>query len=181
MKKTTLYAMTESAVLVALAVILTYFEIEIGALGGSINLVMVPLLVIAYRHGLPFGIASGLVFGLVKCVMSEGLGYGLPSILLDYVLAYGAIGIAGIFKNKSKCIELSAFVGSFARYIIHVISGVTIYMITAPTEVMGKMIGNPFVYSLLYNMVYMLPSTVLAIIVMSLLRYPLKRLKKPNK
>ena len=177
MKKQTLYKMTECAALIALAVILTFFEIEIGAFGGSINLVMIPLLVICYRQGALYGVTAGLVFGLIKCMMSEGLGYGLPSILLDYVLAYGAIGVAGIFKGKSKLIEVSAFLGSFARYIIHVISGVTIYMITVPTEVMGKMVGNPFVYSLLYNLVYMLPSTVIAIIVMSLLRYPLKRLK----
>ena len=178
MKKQTLYKMTESAALVALAVILTFFEIEIGALGGSINLVMVPLLVICYRQGALFGVASGLVFGLIKCIMSEGLGYGLPSILLDYILAYGAIGIAGLFKGKEKLIEVSTLLGAFARYIIHVISGVTLYMITVPTEVMGKMVANPFVYSLLYNLVYMLPSTVIAIVVMSLLRYPLKRLRK---
>lgn len=177
MKKQTLYKMTECAALIALAVILTFFEIEIGGFGGSINLVMIPLLVICYRQGALYGVTAGLVFGLIKCMMSEGLGYGLPSILLDYVLAYGAIGVAGIFKGKSKLIEVSAFLGSFARYIIHVISGVTIYMITVPTEVMGKMVGNPLVYSLLYNLVYMLPSTVIAIIVMSLLRYPLKRLK----
>ncbi len=177
MKKQTLYKMTESAALVALAVILTFFEIEIGFLGGSINLVMVPLLIICYRQGALFGVTAGLVFGLIKCIMSEGVGYGLPSILLDYVLAYGAIGIAGFFKGKQKLIEVSALVGCFARYIIHVISGVTIYMIAVPTEVMGKMVANPFVYSLLYNLIYMVPSTIIAIIVMSLLRYPLKRLK----
>jgi thiamine transporter ThiT len=51
-------------------------------------------------------------------------------------------------------------------------------MITVPTEVGGMTIGNPVLYSIVYNALYMLPNTVIAVVIMSLLRYPLKRLKK---
>ena len=55
-------------------------------------------------------------------------------------------------------------------------------MITVPTEI--ESIGtftNPVLYSIVYNMLYMLPNTVIAIIVMSLLRHPIKKLEKIGK
>ena len=76
---------------------------------------------------------------------------------------------------------LGTFCGCFARFIIHFISGVTLYIITVPTEVAGMTFANPVLYSIVYNMLYMLPNTVIAVIVMSLLRYPLKRLKKTGR
>ena len=178
MKKQTLYKLTESAILVALAVVLSWFKISIGGFGGSIDFVMIPLFVVCYRHGVSYGVAAGLVFGFVKCIIGGGIGWGLPSVLLDYVLAYGAIGVAGIFKGKSKLLEVSVLVGCISRFVIHFISGVTIYAITMPTEIMGTVIGNPTFYSIVYNALYMLPNTIIAIITIALLRYPLKRLKK---
>lgn len=178
MKKQRLYKICECAVLIAMAVALCFFEIQIGALGGSIDFVMIPLFVIAFRNGCIYGTASGAVFGLIKCIIGGGIGWGLPSILLDYVLAYAAVGFAGLFKEKYWAIELSTLVGCISRFVIHFISGVTIYMITAPTEVAGITFANPILYSIVYNTLYMLPNTVIAIILMSLLRFPLKRLKK---
>ena len=178
MKNKKLYRICESAVLVALAVALCFFEIQIGAFGGSIDFVMIPLFIIAYRNGLGYGITSGLVFGFVKCLIGGGIGWGLPSILLDYVLAYGAVGLAGIFKEKSWAIELSTLIGCFSRFVIHFISGITLYAIVAPTELAGMTFVNPVLYSTVYNALYMLPNTVIAVIIMSLLRFVLKRMKK---
>ena len=178
--KKSIYKLCESAVLVALSTALIWVKFEIGAFGGSIDFVMIPLFIIAYRNGLSYGIASGLVFGFIKCLIGGGIGWGLPSVLLDYVLAYGAVGIAGIFKRKIWAIELSTFIGCVARFLVHFISGVTIYMITAPTEIesIGVTFSNPVLYSIVYNAIYMLPNTVIAVVVMALLRSPLKRLCK---
>lgn len=177
-----LYTICECAVFVALATALSWIKIGTGNFGGSIDFVMIPLFIIAYRHGALYGVASGLVFGFIKCLIGGGIGWGLPSVLLDYVLAYGAVGLAGLFREKSWALELSTFIGCFARFIIHFISGVTIYMIAIPTEVFGTgiIIGNPVWYSIVYNSLYMLPNTVIAVIAMSVLRQPLKKLKKIN-
>lgn len=178
MKRKHLYKTCECAVLIALAVALCWVEIQVGIFGGSIDFVMIPLFIIAYRNGALYGIASGLVFGFIKCLIGGGIGWGLPSVLLDYVLAYAAVGIAGFFKEKFWAVELSTFIGCLARFAIHFISGITIYMITVPTEVAGMTFANPVLYSIVYNALYMLPNTVIAIVVMSLLRYPLKKMKK---
>lgn len=178
MKKKHLYKICECAVLVALSLALMPIEIPGPAFGGDIDLVMIPLFILAYRNGVGYGVASGLVFGFLKCLIGGGIGYGLPSVLLDYVLAYGAVGLAGLFKEKFWAVELSTFIGCLARFAIHFISGVTIYMITVPTEVAGMTFANPVLYSIVYNALYMLPNTVIAIVIMSMLRYPLKKMKK---
>ena len=178
MKNKQLYRICESAVLIALSVALSFVKIEIGAFGGSIDFVMIPLFIIAFRNGVSYGVASGLVFGFIKCLIGGGIGWGIPSVLLDYVLAYGAVGIAGLFKNKFWAVELSTFLGCLARFAIHFISGVTIYMITVPTTIEGiGTFAKTVIYSIVYNAVYMLPNTVIAIVVMALLRYPLKKIK----
>ncbi len=181
MQKKHLYAMCESAVLIALATVLglDIFEIDFAWLqGGSISLNMVPLLIIAYRWGALYGIGSGLIIGLLKCLIGGGIGYGLWSVLLDYVLAYGMVGVAGIFCRKSWAIELSVLVGGFARFLIHFISGITIYAITGPEQIYGFTISNAALFSVVYNGGYMLINTALAVVVLSLLRKPLKLLNE---
>ena len=182
MKKKNLYKICESAILIALSLALMPIEIPGPAFGGDIDLVMIPLFILAYRNGAFYGITGGAVFGFLKCLIGGGIGWGLPSVLLDYVLAYAAVGVAGFFAGKYWAIELSTFIGCFTRFIIHFISGITLYMITVPTEI--ESIGtftNPVLYSIVYNMLYMLPNTVIAIIVMSLLRHPIKKLEKIGK
>ena len=165
----TLFSITECAVLVALAVAISFIKIPLGAFGGSIDFVMIPLFIICYRKGFGYGVASGLLFGLIKCIIGGGIGWGLPSILLDYVLAYGACGVAGILKGKKALLPLSAFIGCVARFVIHFISGVTIYAIATAETVAGVTTSNAWLYSLIYNGMYMMPNTVIAVVFMALL------------
>lgn len=181
MKNKHLYKICECAILIALSLALMPIEIPGPAFGGDIDLVMIPLFILSFRHGALYGITSGAVFGFLKCLIGGGIGWGLPSVLLDYVLAYAAVGFTGFFKQKFWAVELSTFIGCFARFVIHFISGITIYAIIAPTDVAGMTIGNPALYSVIYNALYMLPNTVIAIVVMCLLRYPLKKLNKIGK
>ena len=177
-QKNQIYKISECAVFTAISLAVSFFEIKIGALGGSIDFVMIPLFIICYRNGLKYGLLSGFAFGILYCLIGGKFGYGLPSVMLDYVLAYTAVGFAGIFKGKSKFIELSVIVGCFIRYIIHFISGVTLYAISTATEVGGIVTSNAVIFSLIYNALYMLPNTVIAVIIMALLRIPLVKLQK---
>lgn len=86
----------EIAVMCALAVVLDKFvKIPIGSTGGSINISAVPLFLIAFRHGWFKGfIASGIVFGLITCILD---GYGFQYFPLEYLLAFGSIALGGLF------------------------------------------------------------------------------------
>ena len=88
----------EIAMLCAIAVLFDCFiKIQIESTGGSLNIAMVPLFIIALRHGWFKGfVAGGIVFGLITCAID---GYGFASYPLEYLVAFGAIGIAGIFGN----------------------------------------------------------------------------------
>ncbi len=187
--KQNLYALCECGIMVALAVVLSLPFLSIPwfwALGGSVSLCAVPLLLIGYRHGLFWGLGAGLVFGLADCLISGGIGYGLPSVLLDYVLAYGMLGLAGLFRKKGLLwLELGALVGNLARFAIHFLSGITIYRIALGDEI--ELFGHVFgadeavLYSILYNGSYMLPNLLLSLLVLGLLYPALQKLEQKAK
>lgn len=59
------------------------------------------------------------------------------------------------------------------RFIVHYISGVTIYAITMPTELFGVVWASPATYSLIYNGSYMLIDTVICLVIFGVLYKPL--------
>ena len=61
------------------------------------------------------------------------------------------------------------------RFVIHFISGITVYRILVPTEVLGVSFANPYLYSLAYNGSYMLANTILALVIAGVLYVPLKK------
>lgn len=181
MKNNTLRTLTEGAILTALALALSYIKIPIGlafgGFGGSVDLVMIPLIVFALRRGTLWGLGAGLVFGTLKFFLAGGVAVNWQSMLLDYSLAYMFVGFAGLLRGKKAQLPLGAFVGCAARFFIHFLSGVTIYAEYMPEEFMNMVMVSPTVYSILYNGSYMLPNTVLAIIICALLKKPMEKVK----
>lgn len=156
--------LSEGALVAAMAYVLSFIEIPIGLMyGGSIDFVMIPIIIYAVRWGTAPGLMAGFVFGTVKFFLSGGVAVNWQSMLLDYSLAYMFVGFAGLVKNKPQLTWVSALVGCFARFIIHFISGVTIYKEYMPPVFMGWEMESPVVYSILYNGSYMLPSSVIAV------------------
>ena len=180
MNKKTLYTLCENSVMIALAIVLSFVEIQLGPSGGSINFTMLPIMIIAFRHGSLWGIGSGMIFGLIKCIIGGGIGWGLPSILLDYVIAYGVVGFAGLLRQRKCGLFLGSLLGCTLRYIIHFISGIVLYAITVPTEIesINAVFQNAWAYSAVYNLIYMVPSSIVCIILMTLLKEPLEQMKK---
>ena len=178
MKNKRVLTLCEGAVCIALAYALSFFELDLWFQGGSIGVAMLPIVVYAWRRGLGWGVMAGLIFGTIKCFYAGGFAWGWQSILLDYTVAYGAVGLAGLCRKLPRGLTLGAVVGGFARFVIHFISGVTIYAILAPTELFGVTFLNPWTYSLAYNLGYVLPSTILVAAVCFFLEKSLKKLPK---
>jgi len=164
-KNMRLRALCEGGIMVALAIGLSYFKFKIWANGGSVDLVMIPLLIYAVRWGTPWGLGAGLVFGTLKFILAGGYAWGWTSIFLDYSIAYALVGLAGIFKHQKMGMVPGAIVGGCARFVAHFISGVTIYAITAPTELFNTTFTNPWLYSLAYNASFMVPNIIIAVVV----------------
>lgn len=151
----------EGAMLLALAVALSFLKVALWAQGGSVDLVMIPLIVFALRWGGGWGIGACVVYGLLDCIFSGGMAYGWQSILLDYFVAYGMVGIAGFFTKKPW---LGVVVSSAARLAVHVISGVVIWGQWMPEEFMGLTMDNVWIYSALYNGSFMIPNCIIAVV-----------------
>ena len=168
MKNKQLRAMAECAVFVAMSIALSYLKIPIGlsfgGFGGSIDLVMIPLIIAACRWGLGWGLGSGLVFGTLKFFFAGGTAVNWESMLLDYSVAYMFVGFAGVLKRQPEKMWLAALIGCMCRFLIHFISGVTIYAMYME-DIFGLPMTNVAVYSALYNGSYMLPNTILAAVV----------------
>ena len=172
-------ALCEGAILLALALVLNVLSKAIFAnlpQGGSISLAMFPLLLIAHRWGWCRGLLAGFCYGLLDMLLDGGYAWGWQSILLDYLVAYTALGLGGFFRGKAWGIFPCIALGSLARFFIHYLSGVTLYRILEPTGIEGfGVFANPHVYSLVYNAVYMLPNMVLAMILTGILYVPMKK------
>ena len=181
-------ALVEGAIIVAAAIGLSYIKIpiglEFGGFGGSIDLVMIPLIIYAIRRGLGWGLAAGLVFGTLKFFMAGGVAVNWQSMLLDYSLAYMMVGLAGIVPGAVKSSPRSAaaaLIGCLGRFVIHFISGITIYAEYMPEEFFNMTMTNTWFYSLLYNGSYMLPNTILAVVVCWLIAKPINTYADPNR
>ena len=172
--------LAEGGITIALAVALSYLKIPLGSSGGSVDLVMIPLIIFSMRAGLGWGLGAGFVFGTLKYFFAQGLAVNWISIIFDYSVAYAAVGCAGLFRKNYNLLPLAAFVGCLARFAVHFVSGITVYAEYLPDSFMG--VDNPplWLYSLLYNGAYMLPNTILAIVICALLIFPGQKLKSPK-
>ena len=172
-------ALCEGAILLAMAIVLNYLSKVVFANmpnGGSVTLSMFPILFYAHRWGLCRGLLLGFGYGLLDMLLDGGYAWGWQSILLDYLAAYTALGLGGLFKGKRWGIFPGIIVGCLGRFLVHHISGITIYKILVPTEVTGfGVFSNPHVYSLVYNGVYMIPNTIIALVLAGILFVPMKK------
>ena len=154
--------LAEIAIFVALATALSFIIIFQLPQGGSITLAsMVPILWLALRRGPKIGLTAGFVYGLVQLVIMPQI-YFLPQVLLDYPLAFGCLGIAGLFQKR--WVLAGVAVAIVGRFIMHLISGALFFASYAPTGM------NPWIYSGIYNGSYLLPELVISLFVIFLLQ-----------
>ena len=141
-------------------------SVRLTAPGIAVVVVIFALLVVVeavIRHwnGPYVGLMTAVAYGLVQFVM-EPIFYTVPQMILDYPLAFGALGLAGFFANKKHGLQIGYIVAVFGRYVFAVISGVVFFGAYAPE-------GTPaIVYSLTYNATYIVPEAIATLIVISL-------------
>lgn len=167
--------LTEAAVFIAAAQILSYIKLWQMPYGGSVCLAMLPILFFAVRWGLGPGLLAGFVFGILQFVFDGGFAFGWQSMIGDYLIAFLVLGLAGIGHNKKGGIIWGSLLGCCARFVVHFVVGATVWASYMPEEYLGKAMSSPWIYSFLYNILYMLPSTAACIVVLAILMKPLKK------
>lgn len=145
--------------------------------GGSIGIAMLPILVLAYRRGFTSSLVCATLLAFLQCfggvyAISSSWYNVLFQILLDYILAYPVVAIAGLFykpfkkaetkKEQTKYLIIGSVLGGVAKFLTHFLSG---FIFWANYD----FAGGPVVYSIVYNGSYMLPNTILCTIILVLI------------
>jgi thiamine transporter len=154
--------LTEAALAIALAFVLGLIKVFQMPMGGSISLEMIPLILLALRQGPLVGIVAGAAYGLLDLAIEPFIVHPVQ-VLLDYPLAFGALGLAGFFQPTVRGAILGTVVAVLARFICHFISGVVYFASYAPEG------WNVYIYSAAYNAAYLIPSLIIAVVVVLVL------------
>lgn len=174
MKNKKLYALTDGAITIALASVLSFIKVFQLPWGGEITLLsMLPIALFSIRRGVKPGLRVSLVYSFVQLAagVSRGLfSWGLTPlalifcILLDYIGAYTVLGISGLFRRSGTAGRIAGIsLALLSRTALHVLSGVFIW--NSYGELWsGFSTDNSLLYSLLYNGSYMLPELVFTVI-----------------
>jgi thiamine transporter len=172
MRSQRVLTLVEIALSIALAAVLSLLAVRlpINIAGGTISFAMLPILVLSLRRGFVPGIIAGVAFGAIDYLI-EPFFVAWPQVILDYGIAFGAIGLTGlgsVFYRRAltrpggHAFALSVpwmVLGGVGRFVAAWTSGVIFFGMNAPK-------GQPvWLYSIVYNASYILPSIVLCILV----------------
>ena len=167
--------LTEGALMVAAAQVLSFIKLWEMPWGGSVVLAMVPMVLFAVRWGLGPGLLAGTVFGLLQFMMDGGFAIGWQSMIGDYLLAFGVIGLAGLVKGTPGAVFTGTLLGGLARFLVHWVVGATVWASYMPESFVGLSMNSPWFYSALYNVLYMGPNILITLAVFGLLWKPMHR------
>lgn len=186
MEKTkTSVKLTECAIMIAMAFILSFISIIRMPFGGAVTAAsMLPIIIAAYRHGLKWGLLTGFTYSILQLLTGiSNVSYATTAlaavaiIMLDYIIAFTVLGLVGAFKrnkNQTLVLTVGTFVVCVLRFICHFIAGCTVWAgVSIPTS-------DGMIYSMVYNASYMIPETVVTVYVAALISNSLNlRLDRP--
>lgn len=187
--KKNLRALVLGALMVALATVLSFVSIKMPSwsFGGSITLgSMVPLILFAILCGSRWGLLASTAYGLIQML----LGFYAPPaktvlafflvIMLDYIIAFGAMGFAGWFNNLFAKLRFPASLSAVCaaalcvilRFICHFLSGILVWQAYAPEDM------PVWLYSFVYNGGYMAGELIITCVIVLFLYPALKKILK---
>jgi len=152
-----------SAMAIAAAMVTSYLKLFKAPMGGSVTLFsMLFICLTGYWYGLRTGLMTAIAYGLMQLIADPYI-ISFPQMLTDYVFAFGALGLSGLFSGSKNGLIKGYLAGILGRYFFAFLSGMIFfgtyaadYGMTAP------------VYSLLYNGSYIASEAILTLFVLSL-------------
>lgn len=175
MKHRHIQALCEGALMVAAAQALGYLRLYRLPNGGSITFVMLPIFIYCARWGFARGMLASFALSILQFLLDGGFSISWVSILGDYIFAYAVLGVAGVFSGRRYGFFLGTLLGSFARFLVHWIVGATVWAEYMPDTFLRLPMTSPWLYSGIYNFIYVGLSAALCLAVGLLLYKPLGR------
>lgn len=169
-KNWTVKMLVEGGLCIALSFVLGYIKLFSMPQGGSVTAgEMIPIIIFALRHGSLPGIVVGALYGFVQMLFGGSIFHPVQAIL-DYPVAFGVLGLAGLFSSEfektKKILPVikGASLGIVLRMIAHTLTGAIFFASYAPE---GQ---NPWAYSIIYNASYLVVEFAITIVIIYLLR-----------
>ncbi len=201
-----------SGVMLAMSTVLSFIKVFEWPFGGSITACsMLPIAILGYTYGIKWGLACGAVHGVLQAITGAAMssafagmnaGSAVAIIIIDYLMAFAATGLSGMFKGRIKshtaAFTLGTALAVFIRYTAHVASGYIFYKSYADWF-FGDVMANSFsamltancspnilglIYSAIYNGAYMIPELILtagaAALVISVIKPVRREMLRPH-
>ncbi len=162
-KKISIKALAFSAMAIALATVTSMIKLIAMPMGGSVTLLsMLFIVLIGYWFGLKPGLMAAFAYGILQLVIDPYI-ISFPQMLVDYLFAFGALGLSGLFSNKKNGLILGYVVAVLGRYFFAFLSGWIFFGMYAPDT-----FPNAVVYSLAYNGAYLGAEAAITLIIIAL-------------
>lgn len=167
-------ALVNGALCIALGFVLSYLRLFHMPQGGSLTIAsMLPVMVYSYWYGPKNGILAGIAYGALQYIQDPFFVHPVQ-LLLDYGMAFGALGLVGLFK---KHLLTGITIAGLVRILCHLVSGAVFFAQYAPE---GQ---NAWVYSATYNLSVIGPDLAICIVVAVIprMRSLIEQLRPANK
>ncbi|MDL2274447.1 energy-coupled thiamine transporter ThiT [Oscillospiraceae bacterium OttesenSCG-928-G22] len=153
-------ALVESALLIAIAFVLSFITLFEMPFGGRVTLVsMLPLILLGLKYGPVWSFPACLAYSILQFIQEPYFLHPFQ-FFLDYLLGFGILGLAGLFRGKKHGFYFATVACLVGRFLASFFSGVIYWNYAADWG-----LSSAYLYSFLYNGAYMLPELVLTLVV----------------
>jgi thiamine transporter len=164
--------LAEIGVAIALAAVLGQLRLFVMPQGGSLSLEMLPIIFVAIRRGVVPGLVAGFLYGCLQLALPGAFMVHPAQVVLDYCLAFAALGVAGFVPVRTLSLARLTNVRSWrallfavslavgARFVFHFLSGWIFFSSYAPGW------EAPWLYSITYNLLYLVPEGVITVVLL---------------
>ena len=154
--------LTFCAAAIALGTILSNIKLFSFPTGGSITLLsMLVICLPGYWFGLGAGIMTGIAYGVLQMLVDPYILFP-AQLVVDYLLAFGALGLSGLFCNKKNGLIKGYLAGILGRFVFAVLSGWIFFGMYAWEG------WSPLMYSVVYNGIYIFSEATITVLILAL-------------
>ncbi len=160
--KLTVKQLVFCAMAIALGTVLSNIKLFEFPNGGSITLLsMLVICLPGYFFGLGAGLLTGVAYGVLQLLIEPYVLYPMQ-LVVDYLLAFGALGLSGLFTNAKNGMIKGYITAVLGRFVFAVISGWIFFGAYAWEG------WAPLPYSLAYNAMYIFSEAAITVIILML-------------
>lgn len=160
--KLTVKQLVFCAMAIALGTVLSNLKLFHFPTGGSITLLSMLIICLpGYFFGLGAGLLTGVAYGILQLLIDPYVLFPMQ-LVVDYFLAFGALGLSGLFCNARHGLLKGYITAVFGRYVFAVLSG-WIFFGSYAWEGWGAL-----PYSLVYNAIYIFAEAVVTVIILAI-------------